>query len=98
MRVRMIPLARREMMRAAQFYERRALGLGNRFLDDVRAGLLAILQFPAAHPLLVAPFRRKLLSDFPYALIYRVESDDVVVVAVAHFKRRPGYWRRRIET
>ncbi len=91
----MMPLARQEMLRAARWYERKRDGLGDRFLDDVRAGLRSILEFPAAHPPLEAPIRRKLLSDFPYALIYRLEVNEIVVIAVANFKRRPGYWRRR---
>ena len=95
MKSTMIPLARREMLRAARRYERDEPGLGDRFLDEVRAGLLAILEFPGAHPPLDPTYRRKLLSVFPYSLVYRTDGNAIVIIAVANSKRRPGYWRRR---
>jgi plasmid stabilization system protein ParE len=97
MNVRTIPLARREMLRAAQWYERRAQGLGDRFLDEVRLALLAIRDYPLSGSPLNLQFRRKLLDTFPYAVIYRVDDDNIVIVAVAHLRRRPGYWIRRTE-
>jgi plasmid stabilization system protein ParE len=95
MKLRMIPLAQREMLRAARRYDGKAEGLGTRFLDEIRVGLMAILEFPAAHPKIAVPYRRKLVTDFPYSIIYRVDADEIVIVALANFKRRPGYWRRR---
>ena len=92
----MIPLARREMLRAARWYDRRGEGLGDRLLDDIRASLLAILDFPAAFPSIDSVYRRKLLDAFPYALVYRIDGETLSVIAVANFKRRPGYWRNRV--
>jgi toxin ParE1/3/4 len=40
--------------------------------------------------------QRHLLSKFPYSIVYVVRDGDVTVAAVAHAKRRPGYWRERI--
>jgi hypothetical protein len=40
--------------------------------------------------------RRVLLKIFPYQLIYRVDGDEIRVFAVAHVRRRPGHWRRRL--
>jgi plasmid stabilization system protein ParE len=97
MNVRMIPLARREMLRAARWYERRAQGLGDRFLDEVRLALIAMREYPLSGSPVNLLFRRKLLDTFPYALIYRVDEDDIVIVAVAHLRRRPGYWLRRAD-
>lgn len=94
----MIPLARREMLRAARWYEARGVGLGDRFLDATRAAMMSVLEFPAAPPVVIAPYRRQLLKDFPYALIYRVENDEIVVLAVANLKRRPGYWIGRAKS
>ena len=91
----MIPVARREMLRAAQWYDQRVPGLGSELLDEIRTGLLAIRDFPLAQPIIDPPFRRALVDRFPYALIYRIEAEDIVIVAVANLKRRPGYWRRR---
>lgn len=98
MKFRMIPLARHEMLRAARWYEHRGHGLGDRLLDDIRESILSILEFPSAFPRLDATYRRKLLDVFPYALIYRVDGEEITVVAVANLKRRPGYWRKRLRT
>ena len=95
MKISMIPLARREMLRAARWYESKAPDLSDRFLDEIRRAMRAVLEFPAAPPIIIAPYRRQLLKDFPYALVYRVENDEIVVLAVANLKRRPGYWIRR---
>ena len=57
MKLSMIRLARLEMLRAARRYDREHVGLGDRFLDDVRAGLLAILELPNGHPPLIHPYR-----------------------------------------
>jgi mRNA-degrading endonuclease RelE of RelBE toxin-antitoxin system len=45
-----------------------------------------------AHPL----WRRLSLKVFPYRIIYRIEGSEIVVYALAHVRRRPGYWRKRI--
>ena len=40
--------------------------------------------------------RRALLRRFPFSLIYAVEANAIVIVAVSHQRRRPGYWRDRV--
>jgi toxin ParE1/3/4 len=91
----MLPLARQEMLRAARWYDARAKGTGDRFLDSVRDGLLSIKEFPGAAPSIGDPYRRKIISDFPYGLVFHIEGDGVEIIAVAHLKRRPRYWERR---
>lgn len=53
------------------------------------------------HPYLgqsVAPdLRKTLLHRFPFSLIYSVETDQILIIAVAHYGRRPGYWQDRVE-
>lgn len=95
MTIVMIPLARREMLRAARWYDNRGTGLGDQFLDDMRSSLIAIRALPGAFPPLDATFRRKLLDVFPYGIVCRVDVDTITRIAVVHVKRRPGYWRRR---
>ncbi len=97
MKITMIAAARAEMIRGARWYDRKSAGLGDRLLDDVRASLLAIVEFPDAFPPLDDPYRKKILDVFPYALIYRCEADEIVIIAVANLKRRPRYWSGRSE-
>jgi toxin ParE1/3/4 len=82
---------------ATRWYEERRPGLGAEFHNAVVAAIALI----EAHPdigLLSArrpPTRELTLTRFPYKLVYRVRSEDLYVVAVAHARRRPGYWRQR---
>ena len=96
MRLAFLPPARREMFRAASRYDSESPGLGSRFLDAVRPALAAIGEYPSAHPPIDDQTRRILLARFPYVLVYRIDGNgDVIILAVAHTSRKPGYWRRR---
>lgn len=97
MKIRFLASARREFIRAADWYDSRSPGLGDRFLDDLGRGLRAIAEFPQAHLATVGTYRRCLLAVFPYALIYRIDefAGTIVIVAVAHNSRKPRYWLRR---
>lgn len=92
----MIPAARREMLQAARWYDRKSNGLGDRFLDEVRSAIVAFNSPPVAAVAMGPDYSRKLLDVFPYALIFRVDGQTVTIVAVAHLKRRPGYWHKRL--
>ena len=93
---RFLAPADQEMTEAAVFYEIESPGLGVDFLNDLQLAVDTL----RAHPSLGAPvgrrLRRGLLHRFPFSLIYVIENDEMLVVAVAHEKRRPDYWRDRI--
>jgi toxin ParE1/3/4 len=84
-----------ELSEAAAFYERECPGLGGVFLDEVQTALTAIAQFPEGSPLLRGRIRRKVLLRFPYFLMYSLHAGQLRILAVAHEKRRPFYWRGR---
>ncbi|WP_454131724.1 hypothetical protein [Microbacterium lacticum] len=95
------PAAREEYLDALAWYDDQEAGLGDRLGDDLDAGVDIIREWPDAappyrgrqrHPLI----RRKGVEDFPYGIVYFVRDDEVIVVAYAHEKRRPGYWRSRL--
>lgn len=96
MRIRFLAPAREEFLSAITFYERQAPGLGAEFYED----MVHALETVASSPHSGAPFegstRRLLLRRFPYSLIYQPEGDSALVVAVAHQRRRPGYWEDRL--
>lgn len=83
------------MLAAARFYETQRRGLGLDYIDEVRRAVDALIAFPGLGHRFSKRLDRIVLRRFPYALIYRAEPRAVVVVAVAHLRRRPGYWRRR---
>lgn len=101
--VRLAPEAARELNEAAVWYESRQSGLANRFLDELDALLPQIRQNPAAFPCLAdipadLEVRRALMVRFPFALVFLELRDDIRIVAVAHGKRRPGYWLYRLRS
>ena len=95
MPVRFVAAAAREMAEAAQWYERRTPGMGETFLKQARAAAEFIVSLPESGEELPKGFRRKLLRQFPYAIIYTIDPGELVIHAVAHLHRRPGYWLRR---
>jgi len=54
-----------------------------------------ILEAPERWPEHLQGTRRFLLHRFPFSIVYRLKGDVIEVVAIAHAKRRPGYWKRR---
>lgn len=89
--------AEEEMTEASQFYEAASTGLGIDFLDDVQRVINAVRESPLAGSTVGGKFRRVLLHRFPFSIIYAAEADAIVIVAVAHQRRRPNYWRSRLD-
>lgn len=83
------------MVEAARFYEQRHTGLGLDFLAEVEHSIERMRVNPEAGTSLRSGFRRRLLRRFPYGLMYRVDPEEIVIVAVMHLRRRPDYWRNR---
>ena len=77
------------------FYESRVVGLGKFFAAEVQLTVTLIRQFPDTGLAVVPSRRRVVVPRFPYALVYRQDTDAIVILAVSHQRRKPGYWRRR---
>ena len=77
-------------------YRDESPGLGSAFIDATRRAAARLVEYPYLGAVLRGEFRRQLVRRFPYALIYRVESDRIYIIAVMHLRRRPGYWRARL--
>ena len=103
MRVVLHPEARREFRRAAFWYEERSPGLGDEFIAAVSETLSRIgrrprsfAPWPAAFSASDEPSRRAVIRCFPYVVAFEIHSEHVLVLAVAHGKRRPFYWLERL--
>lgn len=90
------PLAELELIEAAKFYERRALGLGADLIREVERTLAQVVADPGAGSAVVGTIRRRLVRRFPFAILYQLTDDDLFIVALMHLHRRPGYWKRRV--
>ena len=95
------PDAESEFAADVDWYDERELGLGDRFESQVLGAVDESADTPAAWPMWPGwdrhpVVRSKGVTDFPYRVVYFLDGDLLTVVAVAHAKRRPGYWRERV--
>lgn len=99
MKLRVHRLAVTEIDHEVDYYESCQTGLGDELEDAVEAAFELILRFPdAAPPWKERRDRRVLTLDrFPFTLAYQLRADEVVILALAHHRRRPGYWSRRVK-
>jgi plasmid stabilization system protein ParE len=97
MRVIFHPEAHAEMIEHARYYEAKSEGLGSDFLAAVEKTTQRIEEFPKAGPTDRANIRKRLVSGFPFSILYELQPDRIYIAAVMHQHRRPGYWRKRVE-
>jgi toxin ParE1/3/4 len=93
--VRFLPAAKKEFDEALSYYETLEQGLGATFLTEVHKGLRLIERWPLACAVESLDMRRVVLKRFPYKLIYAIERDHILIVALAHQHRAPEYWHGR---
>ena len=91
-----LPQAEQEMLEAARFYESQTAGLGVDYLSEVERAVQTIAESPTTWPVIEGELRRRLIRRFPFGILYRIEPEEIVIIAVAHLRRRPWYWRKRI--
>ena len=86
-----------EIHEAAIYYEERATNLGLSFIEEIEKTTQCILANPRACQFVSEEVRQAQVTRFPYSILYVIESDEHIrVIAVAHQKRRPEYWRKRL--
>lgn len=97
MKVRFLSSARSELREAVRWYNGKRSGLGREFNDEVKKATERIAQFPDAWPPISQSARRFLLNRFPYGVIYLVEDNTIVIVAIMHLRRNPVVWQKRLQ-
>jgi len=91
------PEAQCDIFAAVRFYEARRDGLGEHFLRALDATIAKVALNPQMFALYEKPVRSCRISGFPYRVLFVEESQFVLVVAVSHLARKPGWWRHRLE-
>ncbi len=91
------PEAHDEMIESARVYEGRLEGFGSDLLTAVEVTARRIERFPEAGAIHQASIRKRLVSGFPFTILYEIQSDRIFIAAVMHQHRRPGYWRKRLK-
>ena len=91
------PLAEEELTSGAVFYANRVNpALGDDFIAEFERSVALLRQFPEIGSPWRGALRRLPIRRFPYSIVYFRSGDVLRIVAVAHQKRRPGYWRGRV--
>jgi toxin ParE1/3/4 len=96
MRYEFHPEALEEYEEAALYYAGRDPGLALRFIETVEEAIQRILEAPTRWRVIDEDVRRFLTRVFPYGILYTVEPDFILIVAVMHCSREPGYWKQRV--
>ena len=87
--------AQEEINEAFEWYFKRSPEVADAFLTEIGTSLNQIIANPQLFSSYTKSTRRRVLARFPYSIIFQEKDEMILVVAIAHAKRRPGYWRRR---
>ena len=94
--VDILPQAVEEGRQAREFYLSKSSAVEEAFRLELEQAIALIQDHPETWPKYVLGTRRFILNRFPYSLIYTTDGTNSLIVAVAHAKRKPGYWRPRV--
>jgi plasmid stabilization system protein ParE len=94
--LRIHPEALQEATAATDWYAERSVRAAERFLDELDQAVAQIAENPQQFPEYLFGTRRTVLQWFPYVVVFRAVDAAVEIVAIAHGRRRPGYWRDRL--
>jgi toxin ParE1/3/4 len=96
-KVEFISEAREEFMAEVTFYEAAQRGLGEKFSSSVEKAVSLIVTFPDVGSPSACGTRRVIVKGFPFWLVYKSSrSNCIIIFAIAHQSRRPGYWVNRV--
>jgi len=93
--VQLHPAAEQELKKAYLWYLERNATVAEAFRSEVDHAIRVVAESPARWPRLTKSIRRYVFPRFPFSLVYRVKPTHVEVIAIAHQKKRPGYWQPR---
>ena len=97
MTFRFLPPAEEELLEAISYYAAIQSELGIRFEEAVAEAVRNLVANPQRGARRSRSTRRWLVKSFPFGVIYRVSESEILIVAVAHQRKRPEYWAGRIE-
>jgi plasmid stabilization system protein ParE len=96
MSFRLHPDAEEELSEAIRYYEDVEPGLGQDFAVEIYSAVQRAIANPRAWTVLDGEVRRSLVRRFPYGVLYAEDDGGILVVAVMHLHREPGYWKGRV--
>jgi plasmid stabilization system protein ParE len=91
------PAALAEYAEAVQFYAENRVDLAQAFINSVEEAIFRIIESQTRFPIVDEDVRRCLTRKFPYGILYTIEDDYILILAVMHCSREPGYWQERVK-
>jgi toxin ParE1/3/4 len=88
--------ARHEFQEQIGYFDGLSPARGDRFVDAIEAAIRDIRTYPRIGSPIARTVRQRVLRAFPYSVLYVDTPDEIIIVAVAPHKKRPGYWRKRL--
>lgn len=92
MKILFSKFAKQELDDAFAYYETEQPGLGFLFKNEIKSSLKRITEHPDAWSIEINEVRKALLHRFPYKILYSIEKDCILILAIAHQHRKPDYW------
>jgi hypothetical protein len=88
--------AEQEYLTALAWYRERSLIAATNFESAFDRAVTKIIEAPQRWPIYIADFRKYTLRQYPFNIVYQDFPSQIIIFAVAHGRRRPGYWRDRV--
>jgi plasmid stabilization system protein ParE len=85
-----------EFEAAFEWYYLRSEFVASRFVEEMNTAIAAISNAPQRWPIAALGTRKYFLHHFPFAIVYREAASGIQILAVAHGRRKPGYWKKRL--
>jgi plasmid stabilization system protein ParE len=96
MNIRFLTMAETEIDEAVSWYQEQSEDESLKFLDEFDRAVRVITTYPLIAVEIEPAIRNFIFHRFPYSLIYSIDEDTIVVLAVAHQSREPRYWADRV--
>ena len=93
---RFLPAAATELLKEVAYYSNVRDGLGIRFEHAVESAVKNAVSNPSGGAPSPKGTRSRLVKGFPFSVVYRASDTEILVVALMHHRREPGYWADRI--
>ncbi len=96
MQIRLLEIAAIELDEAVTYYNSEHTGLGDEFIIEFANSLERIKAYPQAWQPFTQNTRRCQLRRFPYGIVYQLLQTEILIIAISHLHREPGYWKDRL--
>ena len=89
------PEALAEYSEAVQYYDEQRTEIAQAFINAIEDAIFRIREYPNRYATIDEDIRRCMTRKFPFGILYTIEQDNILILAVMHCSREAGYWKNR---